>query len=221
MSSTFGYGQGDPWDSASEFASIAFIVRQMMAKMSTMKPVRVEAVHGNGDVAAPGTVDVLPLVNQLDGNGNATPHGVVHGVPWFRLQAGRFAIICDPQVGDIGFVVVSDRDISSVKAENGAQSNPGSYRKYDVADGIYIGGFLGTEAPTTYILFKPDGHLKIVDVSGNVLETSAAGFAITGNLTVTGSITAGQGGPDQVGLQTHLHTSANSGSPTSTPTAGT
>lgn len=226
MTGSFGYGQMTPWDTASDFNVTAFIIRQMMAKMVTTKLVRVQAVNSNGEVAAAPTVDVLPLVNQVDGNNNATPHGTVHGLPVFRLQGGPCAFILDPQVGDVGYVVAADRDISNAKANPGKQVTPGSFRKFDLADGIYVGGVLNA-APTCYVLFKADGHFKIVDVSGNVLETSASGFAITGNLAVTGNITAtgevvrNQGAPSQVSLGTHLHTSGGAGSPTSAPTPGT
>lgn len=228
---TTGYGQQRPSDSDSDLNAISFVVSQMMARMSTMKLVKVVAVHGNGEVAAPGTVDVLPLVNQVDGNNNATAHGTVYGVPWWRLQGGPCAVVCDPRVDDIGYVVVSDRDISNVKA-NRKQSNPGSFRQYDLADGVYVGGVLNL-APTCYILFKEDGYFKLVDAHGNVLETTADGFVLTGKLTVTGNvavtgaitatgeITRGLGGADPVTLGQHLHTSGGSGSPTSKPTAGT
>lgn len=218
----FGYGQLDPWDLNSEFSAISFIVQQMMVRMSTMKLVRVEAVHlGQGDPPAPATVDVLPLVNQIDGNNNATPHGTVYGIPCFRLQGGAFSVVIDPVVGDVGFVVCADRDISSVKANGGSKaSNPGSFRKFDLADGVYVGGCLNA-APTSYIRVKSDGNLKIVTPGGNVLETSSLGFAITGNLTVTGEVTRGFGTGDQVTLGHHLHTSGGTGSPTSVPTPGT
>lgn len=217
----FGYGQLDPWDLNSEFSAIAFIVQQMMARMSTMKLVRVEAVHlGAGDPPASATVDVLPLVNQIDGNNNATPHGTVYGIPCFRLQGGAFSVVIDPVVGDVGFVVCSDRDISSVKANGGSKaSNPGSFRKFDLADGLYIGGCLNA-ATTSYIWVKADGNLKIVTPGGIVLETSSTGYLLTGNLAVTGTITAGQGTGDQVGLQTHQHPTAGTGAP-SPPTPGT
>lgn len=240
----YGYGQATPQDSGSEFNAIAFIVRQITARMDTMKLVKVQAVNGSGGVGAAPTVDVLPLVQMVDGNGNATPIAVVHGVPCQRLQGGNCAIIVDPKVGDIGYVVVSDRDISNAKAKPGEVVTPGSFRKFDLADGIYVGGILNA-APTVYVWLKSDGFLKIADAHGNVLETSATGFSftgdvkvtgkleatqmgtidanlsVTGNITATGVVVAGQGGPDQVALQTHVHTSGSAGNPTTPPTPGT
>lgn len=133
----------------------AFLIWQILRAISGAKLVKVKAVTNVGDVSPVGFVDVQPLVNQLDGWNNATPHGTVYHLPYFRLQGGTNAVIIDPQVGDIGVAVVEDRDISSVKA-NAAQANPGSKRIFDIADGLYLGGFLnGT--PTQYVRFSAEG----------------------------------------------------------------
>lgn len=239
----FGYGRLQPQDYGSDLNNAAFLIDEMMGRMVTMRLVQVVAVHGGaGAIAAAGTVDVLPLVSMVDGNGNVTKHVTVNGIPWFRLQGGKNAVIMDPQVGDIGYVDVSDRDISNVK-KNFAQSPPGSYRTFDIADGIYVGGCLNNVAPDQYIAFTSQG-IKIADSNGNViqmasggitltgnvtvtgtltvdqLEVGEAGLNITGNITATGDITAGQGGVDQVGVRTHKHPTAVSGPPSS-PTPGT
>lgn len=178
---SIGAGQQDPFDSSSEFTVAAFIVRQIVSLLDTMKLVKVVAVHGGGLTARPGTVDVQLLVNQVDGAGNATPHGIVYGVPWLRVQGGTGAFVVDPVVGDVGYVVVSDRDISSVKsaAENDKdpQVNPGSLRKYNVADGVYVGALFG-KAPTQYVAII-EGGIKIADKSGNVVELTTSGVKVT------------------------------------------
>lgn len=225
-----GYGQLTPYDTYSDFNVISFMTRQMLAQLSTMKLVQITAVHTNGTFAAPGTVDVMPLVNQIDGQGNSTPHGVVYGIPWFRYQAGTTAIICDPVVGDVGYVVVSDRDISSVKS-TGKQANPGSRRTFDLSDGVYVGGLFG-KAPTNYIYLNPQGGFTLQDQFGNQFVSSSSGWLLKGNLkvqgtleatqiqtddnglAVTGNITAtgtikGNNGASFVGLTTHEHPGNN------------
>lgn len=172
----FGYGQQTPWDTGDDSTLAAFITRQMMARMSTMKLVRVEAVHGNGEVGAPGTVDVLPLVSQIDGNNNATPHGTVHGIPWARMQSGAAGIISDPKVGDIGMIVCADRDISGVKASK-KPSTPGSFRKFDLADGVYVGAVLGA-MPNKYILFADD-RIEVLAADKVSLKCGTAHVTLT------------------------------------------
>ena len=185
-----GYGQQTPTESWDQFNAISFICRQMMARMDTMKLVRVEAVTagaGDGDVKVAGTVDVLPLVSQIDGASNVTPHGTVYGIPWFRLQGGTNAVICDPVVGDIGMVVAADRDTSSVRASR-KPSPPGSFRRFKISDGIYIGGALNL-APTQYLIFTDTGW-RIVDKNGNSIAATEDGLTLTdktGNVISTAS----------------------------------
>ncbi|WP_258956167.1 Gp138 family membrane-puncturing spike protein [Achromobacter aegrifaciens] len=132
-----------------------FVIGQALARLSTSTVVRVVAVTNAGGLAPVGFVDVQPLVNQLDGAGNAVPHGVLHHLPYFRLQGGTDAVILDPKVGDLGIAVFASRDISAVKASK-AQANPGSWRSYDMADGLYVGGLLnGT--PVQYVQFTAGG----------------------------------------------------------------
>ncbi len=178
---TFGYGQQEPSDSASDFSVMCFTIEQMMLRMRTNIPVQVLAVNAPGGLAPAGTVDVLPLVSQLDGNGNAFPHGPVLGLPYFRLQGGQFAVILDPAVGDVGYVAVADRDISSVVASSGKASAPGSRRVYDLADGIYVGGILN-QVPVAYVMFTQQGGLTIVAAPGQPINVTG-----TGGITLTGA----------------------------------
>jgi hypothetical protein len=73
-------------------------------------------------------------------------------------------------------MAVADRDISSVKATMG-QANPGSARQYDFADGVYIGGLLGSTPPTQYVAFTETG-IQIEDSNGNSIQTSPTGVAV-------------------------------------------
>lgn len=138
-----------------EFNNMAFMVQQALGKMQTATLVRIESCTNAGGLSPVGYVDVTPLVNQLDGQGNPTPHVTIYNVPYFRLQGGANGIIIDPQKGDIGVAVFASRDISQVKTTK-KQGNPGSHRQYSFADGMYLGGMLnGT--PTQYIQFSTAG----------------------------------------------------------------
>jgi hypothetical protein len=178
-----GYpGQASYWASTSEYNAQVFLVQQILGSVRTATLVQIKAVSNTDTVSPVGTVDVLPLVNMMDGLNNASKHITVYGLPYFRLQGGKNAIIVDPQVGDIGIAVFADRDISAVKA-NKKQSNPGSGRRFDMADGIYIGGVLNA-APTQYVQFTIDGSgnpngINIFDANGNKVEMSSTGTKIT------------------------------------------
>jgi hypothetical protein len=144
-----------PTDGGSEFNATAFVIRQLIGRLATAMVVQVKSVTNSGGVSAVGFVDVQPLVNQIDPQGNSTPHGIIHKLPYQRLQGGQNAVIIDPQVGDIGVAVFASHDISSVKATK-RQANPGSRRRFDWADGLYVASVLnGT--PNQYIQFNSDG----------------------------------------------------------------
>ena len=185
-----GYaGQGGPSNSTSDFNKLWFLVRQMIGMIRTATIVRIEAVYG-GSLGPIGTLDVLPLVNLVDGIGNASKHDTIFGLPYCRVQGGKNAVICDPQVGDIGLAVFADRDISAVKASNGQQSNPGSRRRHSWADGIYVFTII-SETPDQYVIFKEDG-ITIQDKNGNSILMNDTGMSINilngaGVLNIMGS----------------------------------
>lgn len=208
-------GQLKPQSTWGEFNNIAFMVQQALGKMQTATLVRIESCTNAGGLSPVGYVDVTPLVNQLDGQGNPTPHVTVYNLPYFRLQGGANGIIIDPQKGDIGVAVFASRDISQVKTTK-KQGNPGSHRQYSFADGMYLGGMLnGT--PTQYIQFSTAGirihsptRVKIdapdVLIEAQTVEINASTsttvttptFTVNGNAVVNGNTTMA-GGVTQTG----------------------
>lgn len=210
-----GASQQTPNDSANEPNRIAFAVERLLARLDVAKPVRVVAVHpGKGAPPGPGTVDVQPLVSQLDGNNNAVENGTVYGIPVLRQQGGPWAIVLDPAVGQFGYVVCADRDISTVVAKPGV-GKPGSNRRFSVSDGVFVGGMLN-EVGESYLWLRGDGTFKLAAAGGLVLESDASGvLTLTGDLKVTGEVWA-KINSGFVKLSTHRHPANNT-----PPTPGT
>lgn len=212
-----------PWAPWGDYNNSSAVVQLLLSRIQTAMPVRVVSCTNDGGLSPFGLVDVVPLVNQVDGSNppNPTPHGTIHGLPYMRMQGGANAIILDPQPGDIGVAVFASRDISLV-ARNQEQSNPGSARQFDWADGMYLGGILnGT--PQQYIRFSATG-IEIVSptqivitapeiVINGALSMTGGNATMSGELSVTGDVRAAG-----ISLQTHVHTSETPGSPTSPPT---
>lgn len=193
-----------------EFNNMAFMVQQALGKMQTATLVRIESCTNAGGLSPVGYVNVTPLVNQLDGQGNPTPHVTIYNVPYFRLQGGANGIIIDPQKGDIGVAVFASRDISQVKTTK-KQGNPGSHRQYSFADGMYLGGMLN-DTPTQYIQFSTAGirihsptRVKIdapdVLIEAQTVEINASTsatvttptFTVNGATTLNGPLSQGKG----------------------------
>lgn len=178
-------GLVDLFSSASPFNTQDFIIRQALASVRTTTLVQILSCTNAGGISPVGYVDVKVLVQRMDGAGNVIDAGTIYNVPYFRLQGGTNAIIMDPQAGDIGLACISDRDISAVKA-SGAAAAPGSVRRHDMADALYLGGVLnGT--PTQYIQFTDSG---ITVLSPTKVTIHAPVVAVEGDMTVTGKVTA-------------------------------
>ena len=160
-----------------EHNALDFIVRQVLARVWTATIVLVKAVHPSTQ-----TVDVQPMVAQLTGDGQAMPHGTIYAAPFLRLQAGGSAVILDPVVGDIGIGLFASHDTSAVRA-SGAPAAPGSRRRFDPADCMYVGGLLNGAA-VRFLRMSAAGGLELVDPA--LVTITAAEVTVNGHLTVTG-----------------------------------
>ena len=237
-------GAAGPGSAVGDFNTLSFLIHQAIAQLHTTKLCKVVKApydrQGNplavGSASIIGFIDVQPLVNQMDGAGNPTPHGTVYRLSYHRYQSGTGSFITDPAVGDQGFMTVGDRDGSVARNTNDV-ANPGSSRVMDAADGIFLGSCQGSIAPKQYFSWLTDGW-KIVDKHGNTFLSNGSGFSLTdlnGNKLIsdsngwhftstvvdnTGEITRGKGTGDQVTLGQHTHSDPQGGN-TGPPNPGT
>jgi hypothetical protein len=195
----------EPQTAANDYTSQLFIIENVLARTHVATLVIVKAVTNAGGVSPVGTVDVLPLISQLDGADNMVEHTTIYTVPYMRLQGGTDAIIIDPKVNDIGIAIFADRDITQVKV-NKSGSRPGSKRRHDMADGLYMGGFLnGT--PAQYIQFTAGGinivsPSKITFTAPLVEVDSTTSFTVNApQIIMNGTLT--QGGGSYAGTATY------------------
>lgn len=209
MSSDNSEAYGQQGDDTHLDPSIAmrFMIQQMLNGMQTVALVKIEKVNSPGGIEPVGTVDVRPLVHQMTGNRQSVMHGVIYDIPYFRLQGGVNAVVLDPQAGDIGICVFCSQDSSSAIAVKDF-ANPNSYRRFDWADGLYLGGFLNA-VPEQYVQFAEDGiHL----VSPQKIVLRAPSIDLQGDVTASSSITA-EGDISSasdvktgtISLKTHVH----------------
>lgn len=205
-------------DANNPFSVQAFAIKMALARVRTATPVIVKAVTSAG-ADDQWTVDVQPLINQVDGDGNPQAHGIIKGIPVANLSGANGSVSIKPTAGDLGFIVCGDRDMSAA-VRGKAIANPSSRRMHALADAVYYGGFGALNTSAHQVLIDDTGitinSTKAVKINAPNGTTITGDVAVIGKITATAAITAGQGGADQVGLQTHTH--ASNGTP---PTPGT
>lgn len=189
-------GIADIYARQTQFNQLSFMIRTMMNReINTAIPVVVkEVMAGNGAV---GHVKALPLVNDMDAEGNAIDVVTIPKLPYFRLQGGKVAVITDPVVGDIGIAIFAQKDTSNVVSGTKEPVQAGSFRNFSMSDGWYIGGFLN-QNPETFLQLNQNG---------TAILTANSGVTINGNVTVNGTITStGDIRGNGHSLSNHTHT---------------
>lgn len=180
----------------------AFLIEQTInAKVNTAEVVSIDGADQTGTDGPAGYAAATPLVCPVDGFNEALPPTTIPKMPFFRPQAGKAAIVMDPQPGDKAILIAMKRDSSGVASGKSDPVHPASFRMFDQADGYLINGFLG-EAPEIWLHLNP--------VTGDIsLSTKAANIDIScresGDILVkTGSgnitIQAGNGGEGTITL---------------------
>ena len=188
MSDTVGYGFASLVDADDATAEAQFLIKHQTAQVRTVylaEVVKVYAGDPTADPPTPTTVDIKPVVQQMDAQGKAHSHDVIYGVLAARIHAGSNALLIDPEVGDVGVVHVSDRDISKVVANGGKESAPGSLRRHAMEDGVFHGGVFTKQAKN--LIDLRGGNISITtpgDLThtvGGTMSMSTAGGPATYN----------------------------------------
>lgn len=130
------------------YQSLLFLINSVVNNINTAELVRVIAVDEEKK-----QIDVIPIVAKPDSEGQRIEPAPIYGIKYIEWQYGTNAIIATPVVNDVGLLVVCTKDISSIDS-----GLVGSYRRYNLADGIYFGGLCGFNAtPTQFIKFDENG----------------------------------------------------------------
>lgn len=154
----------------------------LSSELNTGEVVEITEVYSN-DNGPVGFVSVKPMLYRIGADNNNLELGEIHNVPYYRIQGGKNAVICDPQVGDIGFCVFATRDTSLLKRTR-SRVGPNGKRICDQSDAFLTMTWSKEEAEQ-YIWFKGDEvHIK----ANSKIVLDAPEVSITGKLTVSGII---------------------------------
>lgn len=151
---------------------LAYLMKQnIREQVNTAEVVCIDNADQSGTDGTAGYATATPMVCQTDGYNNVLPSTPIAHLPYLRPQAGKAAIVMDPQPGDKAILVAMKRDSSNVTTSEKTPVHPGSFRTFSKADGYLINGFLG-EAPEIWLHLNP--------VSGDIsLSTKAANIDIS------------------------------------------
>lgn len=199
----------DPSNLGTLTGAFRHIFNKLMLEIDGMLPARV--ITGGRDV-----VEVEPLVTMLTSNNQRVPRGKIASVPVLQLGAGGFMMNFNVVAGSLGWIQANDRDIS-LFLQSYSSSPPNSLRVKDFADAVFIPGVLtgytiDEEDEDAMVLQSLDNSVKIalstgkikikapvVEVEAGAIAINSTGpvsmttptFAVTGNITATGTITPG------------------------------
>ena len=216
-------GKALPFTNLNLTNTLNYVIAQKLRLIQTATIVRVEKCTKNGEKDAVGFVDVTPMIHQTDAFAKEVPHSIIHHLPYVRIQGGKDAVIIDPKPGDLGIAVFASRDTSRVKSSR-EPSLPGSWRTFNYADGMYIGGLLNGD-PEQWVRFHPDG-IEILSpknitmdapevlVKCKTLEVRASSSVKfdTPQVTITGKLTVQQDATAEgKSVAHHTHTCPDGG----------
>ncbi len=182
--------------------AISFLVEQKIReKVNTAEIVRVDLADEQGTSSTGGRAQATPLVTEVDNFNEAVQPVALHSLPFYRPQAGKAAILMQPQPGDKAIAVFSKADSSGLTVGGNEPVKPGSFREFDQADGFLISGILG-ETPEIWLSLDPvSGEIELSTKAANVTVSARESGDIvvkTGQGDVT--IQAGSGGEGTITL---------------------
>ncbi len=166
-------------------------------------------------------VSVNPAIQgqKQDPKGNITNVNLPQliNVPLVMPGGGGFAVTLPIGVGDEVLVIFASRCIDGWWQAGGIQPQI-EIRMHDLSDGFAIPApmskpkALSNISANTMQLRSNDGTVFIEVAGGGIVNiTAPGGLHITGDITATGEITAGQGTGDSVTLQQHKHINTQPG----------
>lgn len=207
MAETVAKGNKKNNTGGSEYNALEFVIQNAIrGQVHTAIPVKVQAVNGL-------FVDVLPMVSNVDGYGQAVEPTTIYHLPVFRYHAGVAAFIVDPVAGDIGLAVFAQADSSNVQEGTSTPQQPGSFRRFSQSDGFYFGGF-HKSAPSVFIKVKQDSTIQIVAPTSVTVTSPKVDFSgnvsMSGSVNVTGDCTIGG-----ISFLSHVHGQVEPGGGTS------
>lgn len=140
-----------PIDFIDNYSSLLYVINTVINnRINVAELVRVMANNGDG------TIDVMPIVADVDNEGNVIEETPIFNVKFFEWQYGINAIQAEPTVGDVGLVIACTKDTQN--ALSGVVASSG---RFEIESGVYIGGLKGFNTPATQFIKMDENGITI------------------------------------------------------------
>lgn len=183
-----------PQDAKTMPSTLDALLRYNNLRFECMLPAIVEQYD-----RAKNQATVRPLVMWVDTQDGTRERDDVTNIPVLSLGGGGFHISFPIEVGDLGWIYASDRDLSQFKSTL-AKARPNSARNHTFEDGLFIpdvfrrytisgedsGAMVIQSTSSATRISIRDDNIKITTPT---VVTIDANVAITKNLTVAGDVT--------------------------------
>lgn len=141
----------NPTDYVDEYNGLIYIINAVISDRVRGAEI-VKVIANNGD----GTIDVLPIVKNVDAEENAIEETPIFNVKYMEWQYGINAFQAEPAIGDIGLLVVCTKDTKNVKS-----GIVGDLGTFELESGIYFGGIKGLNVPATQFIKMDESGITI------------------------------------------------------------
>lgn len=189
----------NPADTGTLGGVMRWAFKKLMQSTDGMLPATVIAADAKREYAT-----VQPLIQVLATDNTLTPRAQIAKVPIFTMGAGNMVMSFPIRAGDLGWIKASDRDISLYLQTN-KTAGPNTNRLHSFEDGLFIPDkarqwVLSDDDTDNAVWQLLDGSAKITLGPGSVkllhpalVDVVAPQVDMSGNLTVEGNVSAGNG----------------------------
>ena len=192
----------NPTDYVDEYNGLIYIINSIISNRVRGAEI-VKVIANNGD----GTIDVLPVIKNVDASENAIQETPIFNIKYMEWQYGINAFQAEPAIGDIGLLIVCTKDTKNVKS--GIVGDLGSF---ELESGIYFGGLKGLNQPATQFIKMDENGITITTPKTLTVNTTEnAIINATKSVTVTATEDATING---VNVTVNASTKANVVAPT-------
>jgi hypothetical protein len=207
----------NPADNDTLAGVLRFAFSQLMRSVDGMLPARVLAYDRTAN-----RVQVELMIAMVSTSGAQVSRAQIANIPVINFGGGGYILNFPLTVGDLGFVIANDRDIS-LFLQSYSESPPNTQRVKSFSDAVFIPSVLANYTTTgedgNAVLQSLDGTVRLslssdsitISAGSNSIEVKSTGITIdspittvTGELVVQG-LTRSQGGFSCTGIATTIY----------------